>query len=165
MSLAVKPLEPLLANLPDEPPPALPQLSPAEEVIHDYHAQRLSLRGHPFAPLRETLKAQRVVTAAALQELKALRRYRVAGLVLVRQRPGTAKGTTFMTLEDETGSANLIVWPHVWERYRRVGRVARAVLATGLLQKQDGVTHLIVDRLEDLAERLPNLGHVSRDFH
>ncbi len=165
MSLAVTPLEPLLANLPDESPPALPLLSPAEEVIHDYHAQRLSLRGHPFSPLRETLNAQHVVTAASLQELKANRRYRVAGLVLVRQRPGTAKGTTFMTLEDETGSANLIVWPHVWERYRRVGRLARAVLATGLLQKQDGVTHLIVDRLQDLTEQLPNLGHVSRDFH
>jgi error-prone DNA polymerase len=165
MSLEVASLEPLLANLSEEAPPVLPLLSPTEEVIHDYHAQGLSLRGHPFAPLRETLKTQRVVTAAALQELTANRRYRVAGLVLVRQRPGTAKGTTFMTLEDETGSANLIVWPHVWERYRRVGRLARAVLATGLLQKQDGVTHLIVDRLQDLTDQLPNLGHVSRDFH
>jgi error-prone DNA polymerase len=164
MSLAVTPLEPLLANLPDEPPPALPLLSPEEEVIHDYHAQGLSLRGHPFGHLRESLRAQRVVTAAAMQDLKANRRYRVAGLVLVRQRPGTAKGVTFMTIEDETGSANLIVWPHVWERYRRVGRLARAVIAFGLLQKQDGVVHLIVDRLQDLTDQLPNLGHLSRDF-
>ena len=67
-----------------------------------------------------------------------------------------------MTIEDETGSANLIVWPDVWERYRRVGRLARAVLASGLLQKQDGVTHLIVDRLQDLTEQLPDLGHVSQ---
>ena len=72
-------------------------------------------------------------------------------MVLVRQRPGTAKGVVFMTLEDETGSANLIVWPQVWERYRRVGRLARAVIASGLLQKQDGVIHLIVDRLQDLS--------------
>ncbi len=165
MSLAVAPLEPLLATLPDEAPPELPRLSPVEEVIHDYHAQRLSLRGHPFSPLRETLRAQHVVTAADLQDLKGNRSYRVAGLVLVRQRPGTAKGVTFMTIEDETGSANLIVWPDVWERYRKVGRLARAVLASGKLQKQDGVTHLIVARLQDLTDQLPNLGRVSRDFH
>jgi error-prone DNA polymerase len=165
MSLAPTPNEPLLAGLPDEPPPPLPRLSPVEEVIHDYHAQGLSLRGHPFAPLREVLNAQKVVPASALQSVKPNRRYRVAGLVLVRQRPGTAKGTTFITLEDETGTANLIVWAHVWERYRRVGRLARALLATGLLQRQDGVAHLIVDRLQDLTTQLPNLGHVSRDFH
>jgi error-prone DNA polymerase len=95
----------------------------------------------------------------------ANKRYRVGGLVLVRQRPGTAKGTTFITLEDETGSANLIIWAHVWERYRRVGRHALALLATGLLQRQDGVTHLIVGRLEDLTAHLPALGQISRDFH
>ncbi len=165
MSLAATEPEPLLADLPDEDLPLLPRLSDAEEVIHDYHAQGLSLRGHPFAPLRESLNAQRVVTAASLEELKANKRYRVAGMVLVRQRPGTAKGVVFMTLEDETGSANLIVWPQVWERYRRVGRLARAVIASGLLQKQDGVIHLIVDRLQDLTEQLPQLGHLSRDFH
>ena len=165
MSLAPTPTEPLFAGLADEAPPPLPRLSPAEEVIHDYHAQGLSLRGHPFAPLRAALNAQKVVPASALQSVKPNRRYRVAGLVLVRQRPGTAKGTTFMTLEDETGTANLIVWPHVWERYRRVGRQARALIATGLLQRQDGVTHLIVDRLQDLTTQLPVLGHLSRDFH
>ena len=100
-----------------------------------------------------------------LKELEADRRYRVAGLVLVRQRPGTAKGITFMTLEDETGTTNLIVWPHVWERYRRVARHARALIATGLLQKQDGVIHLIVERVEDITSQLPDLGHLSRDFH
>ena len=165
MSLVPTSNEPLLAGLPDEAPPPLPRLSPAEEVIHDYHAQGLSLRGHPFSPLRAALDAQKVVPASALQSVKPNRRYRVAGLVLVRQKPGTAKGTTFITLEDETGSANLIVWAHVWERYRRVGRLARALLATGLLQRQDGVAHLIVDRLQDLTTQLPNLGHVSRDFH
>jgi error-prone DNA polymerase len=139
--------------------------SPAEEVIHDYHAQGLSLRGHPLAALRPFLDKSHVVSASALETLQANRRYRVAGLVLVRQRPGTAKGITFITLEDETGSANLIVRPKVWERYRRVGRQARALIATGLLQRQDGVIHLIVDRLEDVTTRLPDLGHVSRDFH
>jgi error-prone DNA polymerase len=155
----------LLAELPDEAPPPLPRLSPEQEVIHDYHAQGLSLRGHPFAPLRKSLDTQRVVPAAALQSLKANRRYRVAGIVLVRQRPSTAKGITFMTLEDETGTANLIVRPHVWQRHRRAARQARVILAWGLLQRQEGVIHLIVDGLEDLTEQLPNLGRVSRDFH
>ncbi len=158
MSLATTPTEPLLADLPDEAVPPLPKLSPAQEVIHDYYAQGLSLRGHPFGPLRAFLETQRVVPTAALQSLKAGRRYRVAGLVLVRQRPGTAKGITFMTIEDETGTANLIVRPQVWERYRRIGRLASAIIASGLLQRQDGVIHLIVDRLEDVTELLPNLG-------
>ncbi len=164
MSLATTPTEPLLADLPDEAVPPLPKLSPAQEVIHDYYAQGLSLRGHPFGPLRAFLETQRVVPTAALQSLKAGRRYRVAGLVLVRQRPGTAKGITFMTIEDETGTANLIVRPQVWERYRRIGRLASAIIASGLLQRQDGVIHLIVDRLEDVTAKLPELGSISRDF-
>jgi error-prone DNA polymerase len=165
MSLGMMPPEPLLADIPEDAPPRLPLLSPAEEVIHDYRAQGLSLRGHPMEPLRKWLQKERVVPTAALAVLKAGRRYRVAGLVLVRQRPSTAKGVTFMTLEDETGTANLIVWLPVWERYRRVGREAAAVIATGILQKQDGVTHLIVNRLEDVTAQLPKLGHISRDFH
>jgi error-prone DNA polymerase len=164
MSLAVTSSEPLFEKLADESLPALPRLSPTEEVIHDYHAQGLSLRGHPFSSLRKSLEAKRVVTAAALRDLKAERRYRVAGLVLVRQRPQTAKGTTFMTLEDETGTVNLIVWLNVWERYRRIGCLARAVIATGLLQRQETVMHLVVDRLQDLTKELPELGRLSRDF-
>jgi error-prone DNA polymerase len=164
MSLAMTAAEPMLADLPDEPGPPLPRLSPAQEVVHDYHAQRLSLRGHPFDPLRAFLETQRVVPTAALQSVQPGRRYRVAGLVLVRQRPGTAKGITFMTIEDETGTANLIVRPQVWKRYRRVGHLAGAIIATGLLQRQEGVIHLIVDRLEDVTAKLPELGSVSRDF-
>jgi error-prone DNA polymerase len=156
--------EPLFANLVDEAPPALPLLSAAQEVIHDYQAQGLSLRGHPFAPLRPSLTEQRVVTAAELATLEADRCYQVAGLVLSRQRPGTAKGVMFMTIEDETGTANLIVWRHVWERFHRVARRARALVATGLLQRQDGVTHLIVKELKDLTTAIANLGQGSRDF-
>ena len=106
-----------------------------------------------------------VVPISSLHNVKANGRCRVAGLVLVRQRPGTAKGTTFITIEDETGTANLIVWAHVWEKYRRVGHQARALIAAGLLQRQDGVTHIIVDRLQDLTPQLPTLGAMSRDFH
>jgi error-prone DNA polymerase len=99
-----------------------------------------------------------------LKTLEADRRYRVAGLVLSRQRPETAKGITFMTLEDETGTTNLIIRPKVWERFRRIARQAGALIATGLMQKQDGVIHLIVHRFEDLTSQLPELGHRSRDF-
>jgi error-prone DNA polymerase len=165
MSLGMAPAQPLLANLPDEPPPPLPLLSPAQEVIHDYHAQGLSLRGHPLGPLREFLQSQQVVTAAELETLEPDRRYKVGGLVLLRQRPGTAKGITFVTLEDETGTVNLIIRPQVWTRHRRVAHQARALIATGLLQRQDGVIHVIVGRLEDLTTTLPKLGHISRDFH
>ena len=165
-SLAATSQEPLFADLrDDETPPPLPRLTPAEDVVLDYGSQGLSLRGHPLTALRRSLDTLEVVPAAMLKERKADRRYRVAGLVLVRQRPSTAKGTTFMTLEDETGTTNLIVWPHVWERYRRVARHARALIATGLLQSQEGVIHLIVDKLEDLTSQLPDLGHLSRDFH
>jgi error-prone DNA polymerase len=165
MALAPTSEEPLLADLPDEAPPPLPLLSPVQDVIHDYLAQGLSLRGHPFSPLRTSLEAQRVVPAVSLERLKPGRRYRVAGLVLMRQRPETAKGITFMTLEDETGSTNLIIRKEVWARHQRVGRQARALIATGMLQRQEGVMHLIVDKLEDLSTQLPRLGHVSRDFH
>jgi error-prone DNA polymerase len=165
-SLAVTPSLPLFAGLADdEPAPSLPPLSSPEEVVLDYHSQGLSLRGHPLASLRERLAALDVVPAAMLKELAADHRYRVAGLVLSRQRPGTAKGITFMTLEDETGTTNLIIRPQVWERFRRVARQAGALIATGLLQSQEGVIHLIVDRFEDLTSQLPDLGHRSRDFH
>ncbi len=155
---------PLFANLADEAPPALPRLSSAQEVIHDYQAQGLSLRGHPIAPFRAALAAKGIITAAELQTAEADRHYRVAGLVLLRQRPGTAKGVTFMTIEDETGTANLIVWRRIWERFRRVARLARALVATGLLQRQDGVTHLVVRRLEDITEAVADLRQASRDF-
>jgi error-prone DNA polymerase len=163
-SLAPPGTEPLFANLGDEPTPPLPRLSDAQEVIHDYRAQGLSLRGHPFTSLRPRLRARRIVTAAQLQTLEADRSYQVAGLVLLRQRPGTAKGVTFMTIEDETGTVNLIIWRHVWERYRRVARGAQALIVTGKLQRQDGVIHIIVQRLVDMTAEIVNLGQASRDF-
>jgi error-prone DNA polymerase len=164
-SLAEAPSLPLFSGLPDDdPPPSLLPLSSPEEVVLDYHSQGLSLRGHPLASLRESLNDLDVVPAAMLKELEADRRYRVAGLVLSRQRPGTAKGITFMTLEDETGTTNLIIRPQVWERFRRIARQAGALIATGLMQRQEGVIHLIVDRFEDLTSQLPDLGHRSRDF-
>ncbi len=89
---------------------------------------------------------------------------RVAGLVLVRQRPGTAKGITFVTIEDETGTANLIVRMDVWERFYQVARTASAYIASGRLQNQQGVTHVLVSRLENMNESLAGLRSTSRDF-
>ncbi len=164
---AIEPIDstPLFFNLPDEPPPPLPLLSPAQEVVQDYHSQGLSLRGHPFEPFRAFLTQQRVVAAVELAHLEPEKLYRVAGLVLLRQRPGTAKGVTFMTLEDETGTVNLIVWKHVWERYHRVARRARALVAHGLLQRQEGVIHIIVRSMKDLTTLVSNVSQSSRDFH
>ena len=89
----------------------------------------------------------------------------MAGLVLVRQRPGTASGIVFMTLEDETGVANLIVRPHIYERYRRVARHGVVILARGTVERQGGVVHILVRRLEQVDEAMAALAARSRDFH
>lgn len=122
------------------------------------------MRGHPVGERREILNGLNVVPAGRLKNLPPDRRYRVAGLVLSRQRPGRAKGITFMTLEDETVTANLIVRPQVWERFRRLANRGAALIGSGKLQSQEGVINLIVDRFEDLTGRLPELGNRSRVF-
>jgi error-prone DNA polymerase len=133
-------------------------------VLGDYRTTGLSLRQHPLAFLREQLAARRIAAAGELARLPDGRRVKVAGLVLMRQRPGTASGITFVTLEDETGLVNLIVRPNIWERDRRAGATSAALLAYGRLQHKDGVTHVLADRLEELtlvpAENMPK----SRDF-
>ncbi len=143
------------------PPAALPRLTDAEEVVGDYQTIRLSLKGHPVAFLRERLTKAGAVTAEACRSVKDGRRVRVGGVVLVRQRPGSAKGVVFLTLEDETAVANLVVWPDVFERLRPVAMGARMVLAVGKIQRsEEGVTHLVV---EDLIDWTPMLGHLSTD--
>lgn len=157
---------PLLAGLDeaDDPPIELPALSPQEEVLADYQTSGMTLRAHPISFQRETLKGWGVAAAADLEELPNDRYVRVAGLVLVRQRPGTAKGITFVTLEDETGTANLIIRQNIWQRYYQAARTASALVAHGRLQRQEGVTHVLVSRLEDLSQRLAGLRSQSRDF-
>ncbi len=105
-----------------------------------------------------------VAAAAALKTWPDGRPVAVAGIVLVRQRPSTAKGITFVTLEDETGTANLIVRPGVWRRYRTAAAGATVLLARGQLQRQGEIIHVLVERLEDLSARLRALGPQSRDF-
>jgi error-prone DNA polymerase len=154
----------LFDELDDEPAVVLPPMAPDQEVVADYQISGLSLREHPLRFLRDRLRERGVAAAAELATLEPDRRYRVAGLVLLRQRPSTAKGITFMTLEDETGTANLVVHSGTWERFRRVARHAGAVIARGLLERQEGIVHLVVDRLESLTDALGGLNARSRDF-
>ncbi len=128
----------------------LPALLPGEHVIEDYDALRLSLKAHPVSFMRDHLRARKVITAAMLRDHPDKRQVEVAGLVLVRQRPGTASGVIFMTLEDETGIANVIVWPKIYERFRRVVLGSRMVAVRGVLQKEQGVIHVIAGRLVNL---------------
>jgi error-prone DNA polymerase len=137
-----------------EEPVALPALLPGEHVVEDYGALRLSLKAHPFSFLREHLARRRILQTRALADTPADRFVSVAGLVLVRQRPGTASGVIFMTLEDETGIANAIIWPRVFEKYRRIVFGARAVAVEGVLQKEREVIHVVARRLVDLTPEL-----------
>lgn len=142
----------------------LPGMKPAEEVVADYRMLGLSLRDHPMRFLRSWLSTQRVVPACRLAHLPDGAPVKVAGVVLVRQRPPTAKGITFMTLEDETGQANLIIRPDVWRKWRKAALAATLILAQGRLQKQGEVIHVRTSKLVDLSEQLRGLPSLSRDF-
>jgi error-prone DNA polymerase len=137
-----------------EDPIALPDMPIGEQVMNDYAALRLTLKTHPLALLRRDLAREGVVPAARLIRLASGKRVTVAGLVLVRQRPGSAKGVIFVTLEDETGVANIIVWPPVFERYRRRVIGASLMRVTGTLQREGIVIHVVADRIDDLSDRL-----------
>ena len=134
-----------------EPEVVLPEMALGEQIVNDYASLRLSLRAHPLALLRPALAEQRIVPAAALRDLPDGRRVTVAGLVLVRQRPGSAKGVIFATLEDETGLANCIVWPPVFERHRREVLGATLLAVTGPIQKDGMVIHVVARELRDLS--------------
>ena len=135
-----------------------------EGVVADYRSVGLSLRGHPFEPLRDQVTRMGAVATSQLSRLPHGHSLAVAGLVLLRQRPSSARGVTFVTLEDEAGVANLIVKQDVWERYHKAARSARALLAFGRLQNQEGVVHLLVSRLVNLSEMLCEVAVRSRDF-
>jgi error-prone DNA polymerase len=137
----------------------------AENVLADYKTIGLSLDTHPLKLLRPQLRARRLRSIAEVQALAHGTPVRVAGLVTLRQRPGTASGVTFVTLEDETGWLNLIVWRDLAERQRRVLLESQMLGVVGELQKAEGVTHVLAHRLEDLSELLAGLDTRSRDFH
>ena len=140
-----------------EPAVALPPMPLGEEVVNDYRFLSLSLRAHPASFLRAELTRRRVMPNERLRSLKSGAYVRVCGLVTVRQRPGSANGVIFMTIEDETGIANIIVWPPVFERFRAVVMGARFVAVSGRMQEESGVIHVVADRLDDLTPLLARL--------
>ena len=148
--------------------PSLPVIAPHRQVHQDYAATGLSLKAHPISFLRDRLNARKVVLARDLASSKATpngRRVNVAGLVLVRQRPGTASGIVFITMEDETGIANLIIRPAIFEKYRSIARMSVALLATGRVERAHDVVHVLVSKLESIDAWQPDLVSRSRDFH
>lgn len=157
---------PLLAHAAvREAVPLLRAPGEGEGIVADYRSLGLTLGRHPMALLRERLERGGIASAASLRSLKAGARVRVAGLVLVRQRPGSASGVTFVTLEDETGVANLVVWLAVAERWRRPLLEARLLAVEGRVQREGDVLHIVAERLADLTRLLGSLVTRSRDFH
>jgi error-prone DNA polymerase len=151
------------AVLPAQEPDAnLPSMPPGAEVIADYRHLGLSLRAHPVSFVRGVLAERGMVATGALADGRAGREVTVAGLVLVRQRPGTAKGVIFMTLEDESGTANIIIWPKVFERFRPLVLGSRFCAIRGRLQNERGVTHVVAEHMEDLTPLLGSLLGESR---
>jgi error-prone DNA polymerase len=148
-----------------EPAVILPQASEAEEIAADYAGLGLSLGRHPLALLRSRLDRLRVHRAADLPHLKSGRRVRVAGIVTHRQRPETASGVIFMSLEDETGISNLIVWPKIQTTQREAIFAARLIIVEGELQSASNVTHVIAEKIRDYTRWLGRLPTQSRDFH
>ena len=146
------------------PPEALPRPDASQDVVSDYETLRLSLKGHPVGFLRDRLKARGAVTAQAYGEMKDGRRVTVAGVVLVRQRPG--KGNVcFITLEDETGIVNVVLWQDRFDKFRPVVMGSRMMLVKGVVQQAEGVAHLIGEHLEDISSELALLsdpGHSSQ---
>jgi error-prone DNA polymerase len=139
-----------------EPEVVLPQMHLGEEVVEDYVATRLTLRAHPMELLRPSLPG---LTRNDALIAAPLARTTVCGLVITRQRPGTASGVVFITLEDETGVSNVVVWKTVFERFRRAVMGGRLLRVTGPLQREGIVVHVIAQQIEDVSHRLSDLGH------
>jgi len=135
----------------------LPQMPACEHVVADYQTLRLSLKAHPMQFLRASMARQGYAPAAALARMGNGGRVKLAGLVLVRQRPGSAKGVCFITLEDETGVANLVIWPKVMEQFRKVIMQARLLDVTGMVQRDGAVIHVVVQHLKDRGDALARL--------
>jgi error-prone DNA polymerase len=143
----------------------LPEMSLGEQVLEDYQAIGLSLRAHPVSLLRKQLDRFGVTPSKMLATAQDGGRIKVAGLVLVRQRPGTASGVIFMTLEDDGGIANIVVWPKVFETYRRTVLSSRMAAIEGKLQREGLVVHVIADRVTDLTPLLHTLAEEKHDIN
>ncbi|CAG0962284.1 partial Error-prone DNA polymerase, partial [Gammaproteobacteria bacterium] len=149
----------------EEMQPQLLPLTEGQNLAADYASVGLTLGRHPLALLRNHLQKQRLVTAEMLRTFPHGRLTRAAGLVISRQRPGTASGVTFLTLEDETGQINVVVWRDLAEKQRRELLGSQLLAVYGVLERQGEVAHLIAGWLKDLTPLLGNLVTQSRDFH
>jgi error-prone DNA polymerase len=146
-----------------EPTVALPRMPLSEHVVNDYQTLRLSLKAHPVSFLRGGLTRRRILACADLGATRQGQWVSVAGVVLVRQQPGTAKGVIFMTVEDETGIANVVVWAKTMARYRRVVMASRLIVIRGRIQRKDDIIHIVAARLEDRTEWLSLLSESGRE--
>ncbi len=137
----------------------LPQMPICEHVVADYQTTRLSLKAHPMSFLRKSMGKQGYRTTAALNDMRNGQSVKLAGIVLIRQRPGSAKGVCFITLEDETGVANLVVWPKVMEAFRKVIMRARIIDVRGYVQRDEDVIHVVATHLTDRSDALELLSN------
>jgi error-prone DNA polymerase len=147
-----------------EPPVSLVPMPAGRNVVEDYSSVGLTLRQHPVAFLRGELQPRRIIPCADLLTSRDGQRVTVAGLVLVRQRPGTATGVIFITLEDETGIANLVVWSTLFDRQRRVVLSASMLGCLGRVQREGDVIHLVAEQLDDLSDLLRSVGNRQQPF-
>jgi error-prone DNA polymerase len=149
---------PLLAGLPlFEDAVALPAMALPQQVAEDYRTTSLSLKAHPLRFFRPQLERLNVLPAERLKGLRDGRRVSVGGLVLIRQRPGTAKGVVFLTLEDETGVANAVVWKDCFDAHRRTVMSASFLIVHGKVQAADGVIHVVAESFTDLSPQLARM--------
>jgi len=142
---------------------ALPQMPVCEHVVADYQTLRLSLKAHPMAFLRRSMTRQGYTAARELTRMRSGQRVSLAGLVLIRQRPGSAKGVCFITLEDETGVANLVVWPKVMDMFRKTVMQSRLIDVAGMVQRSEDVIHVVAHRLTDRSDALSRLSNDIMD--
>ena len=147
-----------------EPPVALRPMVAGREVVEDYGHVGLTLRHHPVSFLRDALTRRRIVTCGEAMAARDGRWLEAAGLVLVRQRPGSAKGVMFVTMEDETGSANIVVWVKVFEKFRRTMLSASMLAVRGRIQREGDVVHLVANTVTDLSAELASVGNSDVAF-
>jgi error-prone DNA polymerase len=149
----------------DEAQPALPAPTEGQDIVADYRRLGLTLRRHPLALLRSQLRARRLATSEDIRAAPHGRIVRTAGIVIGRQRPDTASGVVFVTIEDETGATNVIVWRDLGDRQRRELLGARLLAVYGRVEREGSVVHVLAGRLVDLTPMLGALPTRSRDFH
>ena len=147
-----------------EPVVALKPMTEGREVVEDYTSMGLSLRRHPFAFMGPALAGQNIVTCAEVLAARDGAWLTIAGLVLVRQMPASASGVMFATIEDETGHANLIIWPSLFERPRRTVLSTSAVVCRGKVQREGQIIHVIAHHLTDLTHLLRQIGEREENF-